>query len=230
MAHNVTSEEIDRLPKGRSFQSIALTAPSVTSGEIEGGFQVNGASGAENSFTVDGVVTNGLIYGQSRQNTVFEYLQEVQVKTTGISAEYGGALGGVISAVTQSGGNTYRGEGHYYFQGSALAARARNALAGFLGRLDFTGMHEAALFQVPTPLQGASTRMPSKRVLEGKRSEPSQAAARKLNSFARAARRRKVSRRRALRSVAQTTPLFPMRSHRCRVFPPSPAQANASDS
>ncbi len=81
VAHNVREEEIDRLPKGRSFQSIALTAPSVNSGEIEGGFQVNGASGAENAFTVDGVVTNSLVNGQSRQNTVFEYLQEVQVKT-----------------------------------------------------------------------------------------------------------------------------------------------------
>ena len=40
-----------------------MTAPSVNSGEIEGGFQVNGASGAENAFTVDGVVTNSLING-----------------------------------------------------------------------------------------------------------------------------------------------------------------------
>ena len=122
IAHNVSAEEFDRLPKGRSFQSIALTAPSVNSGEIEGGFQVNGASGAENSFTVDGITTNSLVNGQSRQNTVFEYLQEVQVKTSGISAEYGGALGGVISAVTKSGGNTFRGEGHYFFEGSPLAA------------------------------------------------------------------------------------------------------------
>src|SRR5918993_638734 len=122
VAHNVREEEIDRMPKGRSFQSIALTAPSVNSGEIEGGFQVNGASGAENAFTVDGVVTNSLVDGRSRQNTVFEYLQEVQVKTAGIGAEYGGALGGVISAVTKSGGNTFRGEGHYYYEGSPLAA------------------------------------------------------------------------------------------------------------
>jgi hypothetical protein len=121
IAHNVSAEEFDRLPKGRSFQSIALTAPSVNSGEVEGGFQVNGASGAENGFTVDGITTNSLINGQSRQNTVFEYLQEVQVKTSGISAEYGGALGGVISAVTKSGGNVFRGEGHYYFEGSPLA-------------------------------------------------------------------------------------------------------------
>jgi hypothetical protein len=122
IAHNVTAEEFDTLPKGRSFQSVAMTAPSVNNGIIEGGLQVNGASGAENQFTVDGVATNSLLNGQSRQDTVFEYLQEVQVKTVGITAEYGGALGGVISAVTKSGGNTFRGEGHYYYTGSSLAA------------------------------------------------------------------------------------------------------------
>lgn len=120
--HNVTAEEIDRMPKGRSFQSVAMTAPSVNQGDLEGGIQVNGASGSENQYTVDGVSTNSLLGGQSRQNTVFEYLQEVQVKTVGIPAEYGGALGGVISAVTKSGGNRFTGEGHYYFTGSALNA------------------------------------------------------------------------------------------------------------
>ncbi len=123
IAHNVSAEEFDRMPKTRTFQSIALAAPSVNSGEIEGGLQVNGASGAENAFTIDGVVTNSLINGQSRENTVFEYLQEVQVKTSGISAEYGGALGGVVSAVTKSGGNTRHGELHYYGEGSALTAK-----------------------------------------------------------------------------------------------------------
>jgi hypothetical protein len=123
ISHNVTSEEFDRMPKPRSFQAIALTSPGVNQGEIEGGFQVNGASGAENSFTVDGVNTNSLLYGSSRQDTVFEYLQEVQVKTGGIAAEYGGALGGVISAVTKSGGNRFTGEGHYYFSGSPISAR-----------------------------------------------------------------------------------------------------------
>jgi hypothetical protein len=122
VAHNITAEEFERIPKGRSFQSVALTAPSVNSGDIEGGLQVNGASGSENQYTVDGVATNSLLNGQSRQNTVFEYLQEVQVKTVGIPAEFGGALGGVISAVTKSGGNTFRGEAHYYDLGSLLSA------------------------------------------------------------------------------------------------------------
>ncbi len=130
VGHNVTSEEFDRLPKARSFQGLLLTSPSVTSGvnqygevvSIEGGFQVNGASASENQFFVDGVATNSQLQGQSRQNAVFEFLQEVQVKTGGLEAEYGGALGGVISAVTKSGGNRFHGEAHYYFDGSSIKA------------------------------------------------------------------------------------------------------------
>src|SRR3954464_10846481 len=122
VAHNVTAEEFDRMPKARSFQSIALTSPGVNQGDVEGGFQVNGASGAENSFTVDGVNTNSLLYGSSRQDTQFEYLQEVQVKTGGLAAQYVGALGGVISAVTKSGGNRFTGEGHYYYSGNSISA------------------------------------------------------------------------------------------------------------
>jgi hypothetical protein len=68
------------------------------------------------------VTTNSLINGASRQDAVFEYLQEVQVKTGGINAEYGGALGGVVSAVTKSGGNQFHGEAHYYFTGASTSA------------------------------------------------------------------------------------------------------------
>ena len=146
VAHNVTAEEFDRMPKARSFQGIALTSPGVNQGEIEGGFQVNGASGAENSFTVDGVNTNSLLYGSSRQNTVFEYLQEVQVKTGGIAAEYGGALGGVISAVTKSGGNRYTGEGHYYFSGSPISARP-------VQRLQLSPLDDTTVLNLQDPKQ-----------------------------------------------------------------------------
>ncbi len=128
VAHNVSAEEFDRLPKTRTFHSMAMSAASVSAGELEGGIQVNGASSAENAFTIDGVVTNSLIHARSRQNAAFEYLQEVQVKTTGIDAEYGGALGGVISAVTKSGGNSRHGELHYYYQGSAISAAPVNRL------------------------------------------------------------------------------------------------------
>jgi hypothetical protein len=141
LQHNVTAEELDRLPKSRSFQGIALTAPGVNSGEIEAGFQVHGASGAENSFVVDGVVTNSLIDGRTRQDTVFEYLQEVQVKTSGINAEYGGALGGVIAAVTKSGGNMFSGEAHYYYIGNGLSA-------GPIERIQLSPVDNTTVFHV----------------------------------------------------------------------------------
>lgn len=128
VANNVTAEEFDRLPKGRSFQALALTSTSVNGrgaagGDIEGGYQVNGASGAENNFVIDGASVNSIIYGSARQNALYEILSEVQVKTSGLDAEYGGAMGGVISAITKSGGNDFHGEMHYYLSGNSLNAQ-----------------------------------------------------------------------------------------------------------
>ncbi|MBL8211923.1 MAG: TonB-dependent receptor [Bryobacterales bacterium] len=128
IAQNISTEEFDRLPKARSFQNLAVLSTSVNQGEIEGGIQVNGASGAENQFNIDGISTTSLINGQSRQDAAFEILQEVQVKTGGISAEYGGALGGVISGITKSGGNAFHGDIHYYLSGNKLSAAPRQRL------------------------------------------------------------------------------------------------------
>jgi hypothetical protein len=122
VAHNITSEEFDRLPKARTFQSLVTLSPSVNNGTLENGFQVNGASSAENQFNIDGISTNSIINGGARQDAIFEILQEVQVKTGGVDAEYGGAQGGVISAVTKSGGNAFHGDVHYYYSGNAISA------------------------------------------------------------------------------------------------------------
>jgi hypothetical protein len=119
---NIPAEEFEIIPKGRSFQALAAALPSVNSGELEGGFQVNGASAGENNFTVDGVSVVSQVHGAQRQDAVFEYVQEVQVKTSGLEAEYGGALGGVISAVTKSGGNTFRGSLFEHYSASWLRA------------------------------------------------------------------------------------------------------------
>jgi hypothetical protein len=120
--NNIPAEEFDKIPKGRSFESLAAASPSVNTGQLEGGIQVNGASAGENNFTVDGVSVNSLVHGHQREEAVFEHLQEVQVKTSGLSAEYGGALGGVISGVTKSGGNEFRGSVVYYYSSDALAS------------------------------------------------------------------------------------------------------------
>jgi hypothetical protein len=130
VGHNVNEEEFDRLPKARSFQALLATSPSVTSGidqygnivGLEGGISVNGSSSAENQFFIDGVATNSQLYGQSRQNVQMEFVQEVQTKTGTPEAEYGGALGGVASAITKSGGQEFHGDLHYYFNGNGISA------------------------------------------------------------------------------------------------------------
>jgi hypothetical protein len=122
VARNVTAEEFNRMPKARSFQSLVTLAPTATAGQLEGGIQINGASAGENNFIVDGITTTSVLQGQSRTDTAFEILDEVQIKTSGIEAQYGGATGGVISAVTKSGGNAFHGDVHYYFRGAGISA------------------------------------------------------------------------------------------------------------
>ena len=91
----------------------------MNTGYVDGGFQINGSSGAETD-DIDGVSTNSMIDGSARQSATFDYIQEVQVKTTGLDAEYGGALGGVVSAVTKSGGNAFHGDLLFYYAGNKL--------------------------------------------------------------------------------------------------------------
>ncbi|MBI1355795.1 MAG: hypothetical protein GC160_15760 [Acidobacteria bacterium] len=122
VAQNITSEEFTLLPKNRTFIGSAILSPSVNTGELEGGYQINGASGAENNYYIDGVSVTSVINGSARQGAQFEYIQEVQVKTNGLEAEYGGALGGVVSAITKSGGNEFHGHLHSYYYGNAIAA------------------------------------------------------------------------------------------------------------
>ena len=144
VAHNVTADELSRIPKGRSFEGVALLSPSVNTGFADGGYQINGASGAENAYYVDGVSTNSVIDGSQRQGGTFDYLQEVQVKTTGLDAEYGGALGGVVSAVTKSGGNQFHGDLHYYYYGNKLNTDPPKRLA--LGDEPAPGPYSMAYF------------------------------------------------------------------------------------
>jgi hypothetical protein len=122
VAHNVTAEEFNRMPKSRTFQSLVTSSPTATTGDLEGGTQINGASAGENNYIVDGITTTSVLQGQSRTNAPFEILEEVQVKSSGIEAQYGGATGGVISAITRSGGNRFHGDVHYFYQGNGISA------------------------------------------------------------------------------------------------------------
>jgi len=108
---NLTSKLIDSLPKGTTFTSLLKAAPNVRPEGLSGGFQVDGASGSENVWVIDGQEVTNFRTGvlNTNNNLPFELIQEVQVKSTGFEAEYGGATGGVITVVTQGGNDQWHG-------------------------------------------------------------------------------------------------------------------------
>jgi hypothetical protein len=109
---SITAQRIQLLPKGVDFTSLLKAVPGTRPEVRTGGFSVDGASGAENVFVIDGQeVTNfrtGTLNGNN--NIPTQLIQEVQVKSSGFGAEFGGATGGVISAVTKGGSNDLHGE------------------------------------------------------------------------------------------------------------------------
>ena len=46
-----------------------------------------------------------------QENLIADFVDEVQVKSSGYTAEFGGAMGGVINVVTKSGSNDFHGSG-----------------------------------------------------------------------------------------------------------------------
>ncbi len=109
---NITARTAELLPKGQGFSSLLKIAPSTRPEPLNGGFQVDGASGSENTFIIDGQEVTHFRTGvlRANDNLPFSLVQEVQIKSSGFEAEFGGATGGVINVVTKGGGNEWHGE------------------------------------------------------------------------------------------------------------------------
>jgi Carboxypeptidase regulatory-like domain/TonB dependent receptor-like, beta-barrel len=124
----VEAQAFLRIPLARDYTSIALFQPGVS--QDGAGFSVFGASGLENAYFIDGVDVSGLRTGAQSKVVPEEFLQEVQVRTATYPAEYGGAFGGVVNAITRSGGNEYHGELFGYFDNQSLQAQAKSDVEG----------------------------------------------------------------------------------------------------
>ena len=132
VSESITAERAEQLPKGISFSTLLASTPSVRNESKGAGFSINGASGAENTFIIDGQEVTNFRTGQLQTNNdlPFSLVEEVQVKSGGFAAELGGATGGVISIVTKSGGNEFNGEIGTAFRVAQLDGNPRRALFG----------------------------------------------------------------------------------------------------
>jgi hypothetical protein len=122
---NITTDIINAIPRGTKVDSVLKLSGATREEPLSRGFQVDGASGAENTFVIDGSEVTNFRTGQLRENNnlPFQFVQEVQVKSSGFDAEFGGATGGVINVVTKSGGNEFHGDFGLQFETDALSAR-----------------------------------------------------------------------------------------------------------
>jgi hypothetical protein len=68
LSTNLTSQEIENLPKGTGFTSMLRTEPNVRPEALSGQFQVNGATGPENSYVIDGQEVTGIKNGLLNSN------------------------------------------------------------------------------------------------------------------------------------------------------------------
>jgi outer membrane receptor protein involved in Fe transport len=115
---NVTAETIESLPLARDFYAVAQVAPG-TSNDASG-TTVYGSTGAENQYIIDGLNTTGVELGTTAKTLNFDFIQEVQIITGGLPAEYGRVTGGIVNAITKSGGNEFKGDAFAYGAGGTL--------------------------------------------------------------------------------------------------------------
>ena len=127
-AYSITADQFVKLPKGRDFSSVVTQAPGANFEAKSAGITIDGATAGENRFIVDGVETTNPQSGMQGKRMSLDFVQEVQVKSSGYAAEFGGSTGGVINVITRSGSNDFHGDGLLYFNNDGMNGAERETL------------------------------------------------------------------------------------------------------
>jgi hypothetical protein len=82
-----------------------------------------GTRNTMNNYTVDGITTNSVLYGNQVGPAYpsMDFVQEVKVDLSGNSAEFGAP--GYVGMITKGGGNQFHGSAYWYYGSSGLNAR-----------------------------------------------------------------------------------------------------------
>lgn len=116
----ITKDVIDLLPVGRNFLD-AITGVAGTGIEGRGGgLMIDGAGASEIRYVVDGMDSTNLRTGVAGRGLIVDFVDQIQVKQSGYNAEFRASTGGVVSAITKSGTNSYRGGFSGYLTGKKL--------------------------------------------------------------------------------------------------------------
>ena len=110
VAQTATYDEVENLPIDRALDDIINLAPGVANSGFRNSTPVMaGAPSYENLYLVNGVVINENVRSEILNLFIEDAVQETTTSISGLSAEYGRFTGGVVNAVTKSGGNQFEG-------------------------------------------------------------------------------------------------------------------------
>ncbi len=126
VAANFGEHYIDNQPIPANFYNIIQMAPGVNVDYDQGSgsamLAYGGTEERQNAFTLDGVNVADSAAGQHWVLPSIRWIQEVEIGGLGANAEFGGYTGGVINAVTKSGGNDFSGDVEVQYQASSWAS------------------------------------------------------------------------------------------------------------
>ncbi|MEP6653101.1 MAG: carboxypeptidase regulatory-like domain-containing protein [Myxococcales bacterium] len=119
----IGEDYMQNVPAQRTFGDLILRAPGAFL-ESSGSASIAGASGLENVYIMNGLNVTGMEYGDimngrsdasGGSNLTLDFIKEMQINTGGYTAEFGGAMGGVVNVVTKSGSNEIHGSAFMYW-------------------------------------------------------------------------------------------------------------------
>jgi hypothetical protein len=97
--------EFDRMPYARSFLTLLGQAPGVVG---TGNVNAHGALKSNNVFLIDGVDITDAAAGTFAGDIHFEAIEELVVRTSALSVDFGHGTGAVVDVITKSGTNHYQ--------------------------------------------------------------------------------------------------------------------------
>lgn len=109
VASNIKQELAEKLPLARNLRDTALLTPGVVASGPSGALTISGAMSYQNLFMVNGVVVQDNLRSTPLDLFIEDALQETTTSAAAVSAEFGRFGGGVVNAVTKSGGNDFSG-------------------------------------------------------------------------------------------------------------------------
>jgi len=123
---NFSLDTITNMPTGRDIGDVAFMTPGVSYSGFNAtdnlglNISISGASGAENSFSVDGLKTTDMRYGGQGVSMIQDFVDQIEVQTGGFKPEYS-SMGGVFNVTTKTGSNEFAASAWSTFSPAAMS-------------------------------------------------------------------------------------------------------------